>query len=218
MRRRAFNLAASLSLVLFAAIVALWVRSYRTADQIQIKSASYPCIGNDPEFGPMFKDHITNAAIVSNHGALEVDVVRSTRDDGSYLGQDNIKDWTQEDPEGTFVLYDRFPAEPSGGHFPSFNLHDASVQIDHLGLFVGRYSIEGMMRGSVDFTGHVVSVPLWLLVMMAAVLPALRLLRWRAAVRRSRQVSRLRCPSCSYDLRATPDRCPECGAGVAARE
>jgi hypothetical protein len=46
----------------------------------------------------------------------------------------------------------------------------------------------------------------WFLVLAFAALPAYRL--FRRLRRRHRPGFR---PACEYDLRATPDRCPECG-------
>ncbi|HEY7119902.1 MAG TPA: hypothetical protein VH475_25155 [Tepidisphaeraceae bacterium] len=51
-------------------------------------------------------------------------------------------------------------------------------------------------------------LPLWLLLIASALLPALCAWRWRVA-RARRRASH--CRHCGYDLRATPDRCPECG-------
>jgi hypothetical protein len=51
-----------------------------------------------------------------------------------------------------------------------------------------------------------VYVPHYAVVFAAGILPVARLLS-----RRQRTDPRGRCHSCGYDLRATPDRCPECG-------
>ena len=68
--------------------------------------------------------------------------------------------------------------------------------------------------GGVVTNHRSVALPHWFLVAVAAVPPAIWLGRVRRARRtRHRQVNRL-CPSCGYDLRATPDRCPECGESV----
>lgn len=58
-----------------------------------------------------------------------------------------------------------------------------------------------------------VSVPYWMLSTATAVLPALFVAwRLRSFIRRRRLRRSGYCPDCGYDLRATPSRCPECGA------
>jgi hypothetical protein len=57
-------------------------------------------------------------------------------------------------------------------------------------------------------------IPNWLLALLFALLPA----GWFHRRRRQRQLAKRLaaglCPSCGYDLRATPERCPECGTSV----
>lgn len=56
-----------------------------------------------------------------------------------------------------------------------------------------------------------VMIPLWFSQLMFAVLPMLWIVR---RLCRSSSARPGRCTACGYDLRATPDRCPECGAGA----
>jgi len=56
---------------------------------------------------------------------------------------------------------------------------------------------------------RVIAVAYWLLLLPTLPLPVIAIARHRR--RRHRETSNL-CPTCGYDLRATPDRCPECGA------
>ena len=61
-------------------------------------------------------------------------------------------------------------------------------------------------------TSRVLIVPYWQLVLLGATLPAWRLVSWARRRRRRRPGH---CPRCGYDLRASNDRCPECGAPTA---
>ncbi len=53
------------------------------------------------------------------------------------------------------------------------------------------------------------NAPFWVLLFLVAPLP---IMRFGSAMRRRRARGRGLCAACGYDLRATPGRCPECGA------
>jgi hypothetical protein len=55
-----------------------------------------------------------------------------------------------------------------------------------------------------------IGVPLWVVVILTAIFPVVGM---RQRYYRDANVGL--CAMCGYDLRATPDRCPECGAGTA---
>jgi hypothetical protein len=73
-----------------------------------------------------------------------------------------------------------------------------------------RFHVDVPMYGNVmAATTRGVAVPAWFLALCAAVLPARAAWRLKRRCRRQREGQ---CQACGYDLRATPDRCPECGA------
>jgi hypothetical protein len=60
---------------------------------------------------------------------------------------------------------------------------------------------------------RIIYFPHWFAALLFAILPTVRL----RSILRTRRENRIGlCQHCGYDLRATPDRCPECGA-VAAK-
>jgi hypothetical protein len=95
---------------------------------------------------------------------------------------------------------------------------------DHAGITAGRaqgrdwassVSVpDGVPRADRRYYWFV--LPCWMAAALFALLPAQR--TW-AMVRRRSAAHRAQaglCPACGYDLRATPDRCPECGKIPAA--
>ena len=73
-----------------------------------------------------------------------------------------------------------------------------------------KYGWNGLAFGAHDDHGgrvFFVAIDLWIIMLAAAVLPSC----WAFSDSRRRRRQDGSCSICGYDLRATPDRCPECG-------
>jgi hypothetical protein len=167
MARRLLILLTALSLLLYVAAGALWVRSLSVADSLATQHSVVCSVGS---------------AVRIRH-----------TDKARFL-----------DPGDRF----RYAGGPADRMEPTWHDWSRPPLFDFAGFAYGRadYPDNDCFQQA--------SVPYWALVLLAGVAPARRALKHSRRDRRRRQV----CTACGYDLRATPDRCPECGAipGTAA--
>ena len=198
--RRAFTFVAAVSLVSCLAAAGLWVRGYWTVDHLQFCYAWYP------------EPHLWNArwlAFKSAGGQFSVGIVRNDFDlrhaGGIVQGGDEpgwAERFVKENRAGLSARVSRRARDPRARYI------DAGKT--SLG-FGARHS--GSRTEARHDEYSTVAAPAWLPVVVGAVAPAGWIVRRRR--RRVRRTGRL-CEACGYDLRATPERCPECGAVTAA--
>jgi hypothetical protein len=186
---RSFGL---LSLILCLAAMVLWARSYWIGDRIE-------WLGDTPGASSWLRQIYTCR---SSAGGIQLDYIRS-------LGTDrrSIAMFRADAKHAPIFSHDHNPAKSA----PILDMVTASDSIFRR-LGFGFDSSDAGFGPPSNIWRKQLAFPYWFLITILAI-PAL-------AVARSERRRYLRgrvgiCPSCGYDLRATPDRCPECGATLA---
>ena len=152
-KRRLVTLAAAASLLLCVAMVALWVRSYKTQDSLRTLA--------QPGESSLFAGSL--------RGVVAIGYVRASAR--------ILRRWSSE----PVITGSTFATEQLWGF--------------------------GYERAS---WGWAVTTPIAAILIMQLLLFAALL----APLLRPRGTPLHTCPTCGYDLRATPERCPECGTSV----
>jgi hypothetical protein len=74
--------------------------------------------------------------------------------------------------------------------------------------------IENAINRSIDSESRRLTIPVWFVASLLLVMPLVQMLAlWRSWNRRRHSL----CTACAYDLRASRERCPECGQVLVAR-
>ena len=70
---------------------------------------------------------------------------------------------------------------------------------------------QGNLPLGLKITERIISVPFWFITLLSGLWLIRVFLKWRSRFPKGH------CQKCGYDLRATPERCPECGTETAAK-
>jgi hypothetical protein len=198
MLRRVFMVLRVLSLLLCVAVVALSVWSYRRGHVVRVTRDSWPAPNRW-----LYRWnglHLVQGRWVYYWCREEIDLSNPPRH------------WS----DGYVEMFRRAPH--AGGRRFGYDAYEVSAAgfQPFAGATPWRFGFRRLRTSHGDSSAsraenHLVA-PVWLTVLVPAVLLILPSRGVASAVRRrGRQRSGL-CPACGYDLRATPGRCPECGA------
>lgn len=221
MRRWAFSLLASASLLVCVCAIILWIRSYRVAEDVRWKAktgseyevrflasgngiASIGRVRKWADVLPIYVDWAGGGGLGTSHGHFRISWEYG-------LGRPVTVEFHDDTPVWSYTRHD----------WPEFNRYLRADRQAVLGWqYYRQRSSQPLGDAPVIATVYhdttALCIPYWGLVTAAALLPAAWLLATLRRMVRGRRIGRGLCAACGYDLRATPDRCPECGTAGAA--
>ena len=190
-----------LTLLLFLASAALASRSYMVADYFRLNILH-------AEQGLIFgKQWSTYCYIVSQKGLIEANFISASesRADWNYMKTNNgISSVIISMGRNAYVFHKSFA--PGDGFNTASEWPPDRIVFSGLGFYAGghTYADDGAQL-------YGVSIPYWFTGLVALIWPVRVLVLF---LRLKRRRSGGLCVTCGYDLRGTPDMCPECGPGV----
>ena len=215
MGRKLFNFVVLVSLVLLIAMCFFWVRSYSRAYCVGVSRSAWPsddsCVnrylsvrlvlGHWVMLWGRSDYDLTVPGITRFHHAMDVSKFRTEYAAG--VRWSNFAYDVKLGPQPPTVYGQRKMVvnNTHESYFFRVPIHYGfGKKDDRPRTYLGRTDVE-----------HFAVAPAWLTAAALAVLPIAWVLRY---ARRGRRIRIGHCPACGYDLRATPDRCPECGSVV----
>ena len=191
MNRRPLRFISAISLLIFVLILALWVRSNWVLDEF----SEIICVGSNQ----------ISFDLQSGRGELWLSF--STHPIRPSKWRISRPSWFHEsDP---FRLLFFLVGTPRGVRYHGWycsGFGAASYQNTSFLVNAGQVQLLAGTLLNVELLS-----PHWFIALLASLLP----LRWAVVRTRSRRMrDAAQCVQCGYDLRASPDRCPECGTPV----
>jgi hypothetical protein len=193
------TVAVLLSTLLFVATVCIWIRSYFVSDWVRIMSEH-----EGPE-----REVIEDGHPVTHHDSFE-------REWGMQASRGQIGVSLERRMNMSTDAQPGFNWQPTPPTAMNVSVLAAIAEVFFYRVGFGFVKMtERPEPGTWSITIGVLA-PCWFLALVTGVLPAMWLTRWRRSAIAARRRNAGQCAACGYDLRASPERCPECGAAEAA--